>query len=499
MSKRKRKFNVEEWVSAAKGGDWDAMEPMMWTRGFQIDAVDARGRTALMWVAKAGHTAQSQVIMGKLLDRGADTETRTGKGSRKGSTALTYAAIYHRCAAIRTLLDYGANIHTINDSGESALHESCIGHRARSARVFNGQDCAADVVALLLDHGADVNALCTRNWTPLHHAAQRYANEDTYSVLRLLLDHGANLNARTSRKSTPLCIAMYAHHMNGGRLGSIQYLLRQDGALYDDGKTSLAWVAGRNYDTGGAQESRALEVLEALLNRGANINATGRKNVQRSPLHVAAAKNNADIVAFLLDRGADPNATCCAQHSILVTAVNGDYPRIVRLLLQAGASVPAPTTYIREASVGCRAVFYEVRFRRRLARWQRQFKRQLGVLPGLTMIIFLRAWLMQPNCLAELRAMASILCLPQELWRADHYSDIRIRISMQLSLGECWRPSKAEILEARSRDARELSRRFVQDAQYLLNITAVGGGGGAAVVPVEAMDRILRIGRLKWR
>ena len=52
----------------------------------------------------------------------------------------------------------------------------------------------------LLDHGADINARDSDNWTPLRWATTEWNN---VQVLRLLLERGADANARDNRGKTP--------------------------------------------------------------------------------------------------------------------------------------------------------------------------------------------------------------------------------------------------------------------------------------------------------
>lgn len=65
-----------------------------------------------------------------------------------------------------------------------------------------------EIVALLLDHGADVNSTQADDFTPLHEAAQNGLPD----VTQWLLDRGAAVNARLSNGQTPLTLALAAGH-----------------------------------------------------------------------------------------------------------------------------------------------------------------------------------------------------------------------------------------------------------------------------------------------
>lgn len=65
-----------------------------------------------------------------------------------------------------------------------------------------------DVVSLLIDHGADVNATNKWHWTPLHLAA---ADGHTEVVIELA-KRGADIRARTIHTNLPLDEATGSHH-----------------------------------------------------------------------------------------------------------------------------------------------------------------------------------------------------------------------------------------------------------------------------------------------
>src|SRR5208282_3722708 len=82
-------------------------------------------------------------------------------------------------------------------------------------------------------------------------------------------------------------------------------------------------------------------VVEALLPRGANVEARARNGTTNTPLHAGAAGRNLDVVRALVEHGADVNARqeggFTALHS---AALNGDL-EIARLLISHGADVQA--------------------------------------------------------------------------------------------------------------------------------------------------------------
>lgn len=81
----------------------------------------------------------------------------------------------------------------------------------------------------------------------------------------------------------------------------------------------------------------AVSTARLLLDRGADVStvATNPMNVQA--LHAAVAAPSQDIVALLLEHGADPNARQHVGYTPLMGAASGGLPAMVDLLLKAGA------------------------------------------------------------------------------------------------------------------------------------------------------------------
>ena len=57
-------------------------------------------------------------------------------------------------------------------------------------------------MAVILDHGGDINFRSMFSWTPLHHAIQ--SDGSSYQAIELLISRGADIEARTTLGITPL-------------------------------------------------------------------------------------------------------------------------------------------------------------------------------------------------------------------------------------------------------------------------------------------------------
>jgi ankyrin repeat protein len=104
------------------------------------------------------------------------------------------------------------------------------------------------------------------------------------------------------------------------------------GAYSEDGYTALHFAAF--FDRGKA--------LRLLLDRGADVGAVARNDMQVQPLHSGVAANSREIVAALLAAGADPNAKQQGGFTPLMAAEQNEKEGdMVRLLMDHGAEESA--------------------------------------------------------------------------------------------------------------------------------------------------------------
>src|SRR6202042_3386013 len=98
------------------------------------------------------------------------------------------------------------------------------------------------------------------------------------------------------------------------------------------------------------------EIVKLLLNAGSNLNAT-TSGSNENALHFAVEIGSEDVVRYLMDYDADPEAQTADSETALQIAIKERHDSIVRLLLERGARLrPASyqdECYLEKALKGC--------------------------------------------------------------------------------------------------------------------------------------------------
>ena len=218
----------------------------------------------------------------KALSQGADVDAH----EPKEATTLTIAAIWGKADVVKLLLDHGANANIIGFGGEPILYQA----------ITHGMPCAS-VVKLLLDHGAKVNAADNDGQTALIGAAT--LGDPT--IAALLLAHGAAINLKTKEP-------------------------REGGG----GKTALMTAVG---------PQGHVNMVKLLLAHGADVNA--QDSGGNTALTDALTFGETENVRLLLAHGADIHLTSSDNGTALMAAAISCHPALVQLLLDKGMDVNA--------------------------------------------------------------------------------------------------------------------------------------------------------------
>ncbi|XP_056145493.1 ankyrin repeat domain-containing protein 50 [Lampris incognitus] len=304
--------------------------------GAAVDAIDGEGKTALSLAAARG----SVEVVRALLDRGLDenhkddmgwtplhaaaceghrtvcaaltergSTARVGEMDIEGRTPLILAAQEDHCSTVRLLLDRRSPID----------HRAYDGHSALSAAILEGH---AEVAELLMRRGADTDVRDAEGRPLLY----LLVLEDHLKMAALLVEKGGvPLESRDSEGRTALHVASWQ-----GNVEAVGLLLRHgadSNAQDKEGRPPLHSVAWRGHAEVGQilLEAKGITVDLACCQQGA------------TALSIAAQEGHTNIVAMLLEKGANPDhMDKYGRRPVKVAGKRGHFP-IVRLLESYGA------------------------------------------------------------------------------------------------------------------------------------------------------------------
>ncbi len=167
---------------AAQKGRTEIVQLLM-LKGADKDATSSGGWTPLFTAAFHGHVASALA----LLAGGADMSIRCDEYF----SVLGVAAQRGHADIVRAAIEYGADVDAVDRKQRTALHLA-----ARANKV--------EVIDALIEGGANIEARDVGGWTPLHGASNGLHLE---ALTALLLKHGANVNAQNIHLQTPLFYA----------------------------------------------------------------------------------------------------------------------------------------------------------------------------------------------------------------------------------------------------------------------------------------------------
>jgi ankyrin repeat protein len=260
---------------------------------------------------------RSEAMVERLLAAGASPNAALPSGETAVMTCARTGAV----AAVKVLLARGANPNARETGrGQTALMWAVSGKHAA-------------VVSVLIENGADVNARSTGAFTPLLFAARVGDLESA----RVLLAAGAKVNDVTPDGNSPLVVAaasMAAITARDYRLvpepsdhEPLAILLLDKGA--DTAQVDQYGTTALHF----AVEMGKLDLVKALLDHGANVNAQIKKGLPfrradyvsrayyagATPLWLAAKNADVETMRVLVERGADPH----------IPSANGTTPLMV--------------------------------------------------------------------------------------------------------------------------------------------------------------------------
>jgi ankyrin repeat protein len=307
---------VEDFFSAIRNNGLVRVRELS-LDGSSVKLADGKGVTPLLYASAFGSVEAMRV----LLEAGADVNA----AESLGAVPLHWSACDP--ARVKLLLEHGAQVNVKNPQGRTPL------------MVASSCEGGADSIRMLLERGADINVQQQNGSTALLDAA-------TYggpSIVRLLLEAGAKANIANQQGDTPLMFAV-----GWGDVELVRMLIAKgvpvNARNISSGKVRHGDIAMKNLTAlMFAAPFASPEMVEALLDAGANVKMQDDRGM--TPLMFSVASDNQDVrvAKLLIEHGSDVNATSSTGETVLDWARKFKEPAVVALLEKAGAKYrPSP-------------------------------------------------------------------------------------------------------------------------------------------------------------
>jgi len=204
---------AESIVVAVELGKIEAVKQHL-NDGTEVNAKGETGRTPLHWAAIEGHKEIAELLIAK----GADVNTKTNDGKTPLDEAIN--PFYNNTEIANLLHKHGGKhgtIHSAVGGGdvEAVKEFLAAGADVKDKRGFTPLHWASiagykETVELLIDNGADVNAMRGGGGAPLSYAASWGHKE----IVELLIANGAEVNVKDAFSETPLDVATHPDNPN---------------------------------------------------------------------------------------------------------------------------------------------------------------------------------------------------------------------------------------------------------------------------------------------
>ena len=300
-----------------------------------VNEVDSIGRTPLHWAAKGGYLNVVQLLL--------DYRANATMKDTDGKSALEHAAENGHTTVIQQLLHHLGRI----QSQKTQSQEEKYGNALQLA-CSQGQE---EAVRMLLKDGANANHY--------HHITpntQRFSNPLIANLIPTLSNRGAPLIAASEEGNAEIVTVLLENgadvNATGGPSGSALQAASQYGF---EAIVMILLESGADVQAPGGHFGNALQaasyngherIVRTLLGEGANVNAQG--GCSYNALQAAASMEHATVVRMLLEHGALVNAKAeqgsdnpagIEPSTALQAALTTGNEETVRNLLEYGAQI----------------------------------------------------------------------------------------------------------------------------------------------------------------
>ena len=267
-----------------------------------------------------------------LLQHGADANEVVLNTNRR--TVLHHAVVNANADIVNLLVSHGANASAKDDYGDTPLHMLSQSIPQNSWKAEHRRK----VANILLEAGADIEAISERGRTPLGDAADLAASTGETDAVQILIEHGADIN---NVKEPQLRLIAASFAMTGDEFESWFQTNIKDANIKNENGVPVLSLA-----TMGA----CRRGVDILLRHEANVDARDRQG--NTALHLVMNLQNprVEIIELLVKNGADVNARNnegkTPLHMLVMPTIGSEATfdgsaemRAVKLLLANGARV----------------------------------------------------------------------------------------------------------------------------------------------------------------
>ena len=249
-------------------------------------------------------------IVETLLNKGAEVnpETQTAKISSRYVTPLHLAVHYNDLAICEHLLQRGAKVDSQMPTESSWMYAA-----RQTPLHFAAYSRNTKLVALMIKHGAEINATDHYGRTPLHCAVQRKDR----AITKLLLSHGADINATDHYGNKPLhdaaenqdliIVRMLLSHGADSNPTNLEGRTPTSIAEHNGNTEIVKLLTAKHSQTTiySAANMGDIDTMDQLIKTGLNVN---KKDIHgNTAMHAAITAGQIPSVKWLLDHGAEPN------------------------------------------------------------------------------------------------------------------------------------------------------------------------------------------------
>ncbi|XP_042238641.1 ankyrin repeat and KH domain-containing protein 1-like [Homarus americanus] len=264
-----------------------------------VDFQNLQGHSLLTLAASKGMISLAKT----LLDAGAFVDLM----DESGWTSLIWAVRNNQTEMVKFLLQYNPDVNIKNKNyGDTAL-------------IWGAHNGDLTIVLDLLAAGALTNLPDNDGDTPLIQSAGGYG--ERAEVTRQLLKYGAQVDHHNNLGWTALMWATRKGHLEVVKL-MLAAKADPDKKNFEYGDTALGWASAEGNT----------DVVRELVAAGANLNLKNDNGI--SPLTLATKKNHPEVARILLAAGADINQQGEDGDTALMEAVFKEMQGMVEVLLQ---------------------------------------------------------------------------------------------------------------------------------------------------------------------